>query len=470
MFIAYVKRAFVMLFEHNWSGLLRIVQHSSVKVSLLMYLKLFVSVSIIGWSIPFTLIDSNPEGSPSQQSMISFESVELETSLDLTASVYDHINPRLKALPGTSTNINGVVAHSPSSTFANFYSASTYLQANESPEDIDPGLDDYALSLPIWSDDEVGTDPISKTIYHWNNETEALYQIIWKAKSTHWIQSGATLEMSLLVLEWVPGEVLPGEVLLLASRRFASKQFILLARKEFEVADRMDETYLSFSIAQSPQAQFFVEVNGRSPSRSESDGRSSNMQMMSPPRELSVIRYPLKEFDGSADSSHTAFYPRLTLPVFIADRVRGLSQAVLVSSNDLSKDLAQPGLSLFSSTASNVHPKIDQFAVLLLGKTAPSVLKGATSINVLELRHLAFVLLLLLYDDSDSNSDSGVNANETESTQDSEIPADLEEATEDEAACIHERSEAEEDVPNTNFKSSKRVSKALHSELGRHHS
>jgi hypothetical protein len=334
--------------------------------------------------------------------------------------VYDHINPpRLKALPGTSTNINGVVAHSPSSTFANFYSASTYLQANESPEDIDPGLDDYALSLPIWSDDEVGTDPISKTIYHWNNETEALYQITWKAKSTHWIQSGATLEMSLLVLEWVPGEVL-----LLASRRFASKHFTLLARMEFEDADSMDETYSSFSIAQSPQAQFFVEVNGRSPSRSGSNGRSSNMQMMSPPRELSVIRYPLEEFDGSADSSHTAFYPRLTLPVFIADRVRGLFQALLVSSNDLSKDLAQPGLSLFSSTASNVHPKIDQFAVLLLGKTALNVLKGATSINFLELRHLAFVLLLLLYNDSDSNSDSGVNANEAESTQDSEIPAD----------------------------------------------
>jgi hypothetical protein len=139
-----------------------------------------------------------------------------------------------------------------------------------------------------------------------------------------------------------------------------------------------------------------------------------------------------------------------------------------VSSNDLSKDLAQTGLSLFSSTASNVHPKIDQFAVLLLGKTALNVLKGAPSINVLELRHLAFVLLLLLYNDSDSNSDSCVNANEAESTQDLEIPADLEEATEDEAACIQERNEAEEDVPNTNFKSSKRVSKALHSELGRH--
>jgi hypothetical protein len=233
---------------------------------------------------------------------------------------------------------------------------------------------------------------------------------------------------------------------------------------EFEDADSMDETYSSFSIAQSPQAQFFVEVNGRSPSRSGSNGRSSNMQMMSSPRELSVIQYPLKEFDGSADSSHTAFYPRLTLPVFIADRVRGLSQALLVSSNDLSKDLAQPGLSLFSSTASNVHSKIDHFAALLLGKPALNVLKGATSINVLELRHLAFVLLLLLYEDSDS----GVNANEAESTQDSEIPADLEEATEDEAACIHERNEAEEDVPNTNFKSSKRVSKALHSELGRH--
>eukprot|EP00984_Skeletonema_dohrnii_P017667 scaffold8101_cov72-Skeletonema_dohrnii-CCMP3373.AAC.2 len=188
------------------------------------------------------------------------------------------------------------------------------------------------------------------------------------------------------------------------------------------------------------------------------------MQMMSPPRELSVIQYPLKEFDGSAESSHTAFHPHLTLPVFIAGRVSGLSQALLVSSNDLSKDLAQPGLSLFSSTASNVHSKIDQFAVLLLGKPALNVLKGATTINVLELRHLAFVLLLLLYDDSDS----GVNANEVESTQDSEIPADLEEATEDEAACIHERNEAEEDVPNTNFKSSKRVSKALHSELGRH--
>ena len=176
--------------------------------------------------------------------------------------------------------------------------------------------------------------------------------------------------------------------------------------------------------------------------------------------ELSVIQYPFKEFDGSADSSHAAFYP-LTLPVFAADRVRGLSQALLVSSNDLSKDLAQPGLSLFSSSssASNVHPKFDQLAVLLLlrGKTALNVLKGATSINVLELRHLAFVLLLLLYN---NDSDSDVNANEAESTQDSEIPADLEEATEDEAACIQERNEAEEDVPNPNFKSSKRVSKA----------
>mmetsp|Transcript_15704 Transcript_15704/g.31647 ORF Transcript_15704/g.31647 Transcript_15704/m.31647 type:complete len:635 (-) Transcript_15704:671-2575(-) len=456
MFIAYVKRAFVMLFEHNWSGLLRIVQHSSVKVSSLMYLMLFVSVSTIGWSIPFTLIDGNPEGSPSQQSMISFESVGLETSLDLEASVFDPINPRLKALPGMSTNINGVVAHSPSSSFANFYSVSTYLQANESLEDIDPGLDDYHLGLPIWSDDEVGTDPISQTIYHWNNETEALYQITWKAESTDWIQSRAALEI--FVLEWVPGEVL-----LLASRRFASKYFTLATVKEFNVADSMEETYSFFSIAQSPQAQFFVEVKGRSPSRSVSDGRSSNMQIMSSPRELSVIQYPFKEFDGSADSSHAAFYP-LTLPVFAADRVRGLSQALLVSSNDLSKDLAQTGLSLFSSTASNVHPKIDQFAVLLLGKTALNVLKGAPSINVLELRHLAFVLLLLLYNDSDSD----VNANEAESTQDSEIPADLEEATEDEAACIQERNEAEEDVPNTNFKSSKRVSKALHSELGRH--
>ena len=192
------------------------------------------------------------------------------------------------------------------------------------------------------------------------------------------------------------------------------------------------------------------------------------MQMMSPPRELSVIQYPLKEFDESADSSHTAFYPHLTLPVFIADRVRGLSQALLVSSNDLSKDLAQPGLSLFSSTASNVHPKIDQFAVLLLGKTALNVLKGAPSINVLELRHLAFVLLLLLYNDSDSD----VNANEAESTQDLEIPADLEEATEDEVACIREGNEADEDVdedvPNTTCKSSKRISNVLHSELGRH--
>ena len=122
---------------------------------------------------------------------------------------------------------------SPSSIFANFYSVSTYLQANESSTDIDPGLDDYARSLPIWSDDEVGTDPISQTIYHWNNETEALYQIAWRAESTHWIQAGATLEM--FVLEWVPGEVL-----LLASRRFASKQFTLATVKTFNVAGSMD--------------------------------------------------------------------------------------------------------------------------------------------------------------------------------------------------------------------------------------
>eukprot|EP00984_Skeletonema_dohrnii_P021997 scaffold11111_cov151-Skeletonema_dohrnii-CCMP3373.AAC.2 len=460
MFIAYFKRTFVMLFEHNWSGLLHTGQHSSVKVSSLMYLMLFVGVSIIGWSIPFTLIDGKPEGSTLQQSLNSFESAGLETSLDLEleARVCDPI-----AFPSTSPNANGVVASSPSSIFANFYSVSTYLQANESPEDIDPGLDDYARSLPIWSDDEVGTDPISQTIYHWNNETEALSQIAWKAESTHWIQSRATLEI--FVLEWVPGEVL-----FLASRRFALKHFTLLARKEFEVADSMDETYSSFSIAQSPQAQFFVEVNDRSPSISVSDGRSSITQMMSPPRGHSVIQYPFKEFDGSADSLHTSFYPHLTLPCFVTDRVRGLSQALLVSSNDLSKDLAQPGLSLFSSTASNVHPKIDQLAVLLRGKTALNVLKGATSINVLELRHLAFVLLLLLYNDSDS--DSGVNANEAESTQDSEIPADLEEATEDEAACIHEGNEAEEDVdedvPNTTCKSPKGISNVLHSELGRH--
>ena len=469
MFIAYVKRTFVMLFEHNWSGLLHTGQHSSVKVSSLMYLMLFVGVSIIGWSIPFTLIDGKPEGSTLQQSLISFESAGLESSFDLKACVFDPT--RLTALPDTSPNANGVVAHShsPSSIFANFYSVSRYLQANANPADIDPGLDDYALSLPFWSDDEVGTDPISQTIYHWIYETEALSQIAWKAESTHWIQSGATLEM--FVLEWVPGEVV-----LLASRRFASKHFTLLVRKEFNVADRnrMDETYSSFAIAQSPQDQFFVEVNDRSPSRSVSDGRSSNMQMMSPPRELSVIQYPFKEFDGSADSSHTSFYPHLTLPCFVTDRVRGLSQALLVSSNDLSKDLAQPGLSLFSSSssASNVHPQIDQLAVLLRGKTALNVLKGATSINVLELRHLAFMLLLLLYNDSDSNSDSCVNANEAESTQDSEIPADLEEATEDEAACIHEGNEADEDVdedvPNTTCKSSKRIPNVLHSELGRH--
>jgi len=87
------------------------------------------------------------------------------------------------------------------------------------------------------------------------------------------------------------------------------------------------------------------------------------------------------------------------------------------------------------------------------------------------------VLLLLLYNDSDSC----VNANEAESTQDSEIPADLEEATEDEAACINEGNEAacihegneaeedaDEDVPNTTCKSPKRISNVLHSELGRH--
>eukprot|EP00985_Skeletonema_marinoi_P011944 scaffold5668_cov87-Skeletonema_marinoi.AAC.7 len=56
--------------------------------------------------------------------------------------------------------------------------------------------------------------------------------------------------------------------------------------------------------------------------------------------------------------------------------------------------------------------------------------------------------------------------------QDSKTPADFEEVTEDEAAYINEWNEVEEDVdedvPNTTCKSSKRISNALHSELGRH--
>ena len=457
MVITYVKRALTMRFGHSWSKL----QLHGAKVSALTCLLLFLGIFVIGWNTPFVLVGgSKAEEIILQQPIISLETTGLESNLDLEALTIDPITPRLASLSGLISD-SLILADA---TNNDLYSVSTVpLQAN------DPGsLDEYPIRLPFWSDDYVSTSSLSQGIYG-NDKTTAVSQITWNIDPTHYLPSGAALETSLFIfaLQSVAGEVH-------RSCGFATKHVTLTMVTMIKAFDgcivsvnHLDETFSSSFIAKAGQDQFSLGLPGRSLSRSVSaEFRSYNTPMITeagPPRELSVIQYPPRtEFDGSADSSNAVFYPFLRLSLE-SDRISALSQVSSMQYH--SNYLAQHKLSLDISPVSIGQPKISQFGVVPPPRPSCSVRNVATPFDVLKLRHFVLMMLLLVHYGANTTA-----KNDHEAVPVSEVsPTNFEEAHEEETTFADEGNGAEEALlPITNAKPSRRVSKELHSELGRH--
>eukprot|EP00984_Skeletonema_dohrnii_P023462 scaffold12546_cov110-Skeletonema_dohrnii-CCMP3373.AAC.7 len=288
MTITCVKQALAIRFGHSTS-LHCPLQLLGVKMTTLVCLLLFVSISVIGWSIPLMLFD----GSKLEQGFLQHQNIP-EAVLDLEAGAFSPIafTSRLTSLPGDTSN--SLISMESISNVVDLHSVSTAMGTIDRQADLNPpGLADYTLCMLLWQANDFSTasTPGLQSGYLFDDKAAAYSLAEWDFDATHCIQpgfrSGSALEYSLFH----------------SSSGTATTHF-----DRYDVSAIVDEAFALSFISQALQNQSSVEL-GCFPSRSAPDGDISTMPMMiiiaAGSSEIFIINYLTREnIDGYSASMH----------------------------------------------------------------------------------------------------------------------------------------------------------------------